>query len=194
MIAWVFRALEIFTCQAILPHLANKILLFLHLSQISPNYPNSSPNPRKSGAPHQSCAHIFLASQIPLTLSPSPQTHTITHPPIEVTKILSDSHISTHVGFAHTLANSTGFERSSWLLEFLGKFIVGFAHYKNFSGRICTLPKIVGFAHTRPHVTPVEQCRICTKAQGNCPAHLNANKNENRSHLKSEMRTIMIRI
>ncbi|AVG19398.1 hypothetical protein P47N_0165 [Bacteriophage T5-like saus47N] len=107
---------------------------------------------------------------------------------------MSDSHISTHVGFAHILANSTGFERSSRLLEFLGKFIVGFAHYKNFSGRIRTLPKIVGFAHTRPHVTPVEQCRICTKAQGNCPARLNANDNENQSHLKSEMRMIIILI
>ena len=193
MIAWVFRATRIFTCQAILPHFANKILLFLHLSQISPNYLNSSPKSPQIRCsapilrPHPSSTKIFLA------LSTSLQTHTITHPPIGVTKILSDSHSSTHVGFAHTLANSTGFERSSWLLEFLGKFIVGFAHYKNFSGRICTLPKIVGFAHTCPHVTPVEQCRICTKAQGNCPA-LNENKNKNHSHLKSGMRMIIIRI
>ena len=194
MIAWVFRATEIFTCQAILPHFANKILLFLHLSQISPNYPNSSP---KTQQIRRCTPHMLLLQFLPLfslVLSSSPQTHTITHPPIEVTKILSDSHISTHVGFAHTLANSTGFERSSWLLEFLGKFIVGFAHYKKFSGRICTLPKIVGFAHTRPRVIHGGKCRICTKAQGNCPARLNANDNENQSHLKSEMRMIMIRI
>ncbi|WDR21946.1 hypothetical protein PJM43_0019 [Salmonella phage vB_SenS_UTK0008] len=48
----------------------------------------------------------------------------------------------------------------------LGKFIVGFAHYKNISHRICTLPKIVGFAHTRQHVIHGGKCRICTKAQG----------------------------
>ena len=127
------------------------------------------------------------------SLSTSPQTHTITHPPIEVTKILSDSHILILEKPCRICTYSTGFERSSRLLEFLGKFIVGFAHYKNFSGRICTLPKIVGFAHIRPHVTPVEQCRICTKAQGNCPA-LNTNDNKNHSHLKSGMRMIIIRI
>ena len=102
---------------------------YLKFPQIISTLPQ---NPRKSGAPHQSCAHILLVSQIFLALSSSPQTHTITHPPIEVTKILSDSHISTHVGFAHILDNSTGFERSSRLLEFLGKFIVGFAHHKSF--------------------------------------------------------------
>lgn len=131
--------------------------------------------------------------QVSLALPSSPQTHTITHPPIEVTKILSDLHILILEKPCRICTYPTGFERSSRLLEFLEKFIVGFAHYKNFSGRICTLPKIVGFAHTCPHVTPVEQCRICTKAQGKCPA-LNENKNKNHSHLKSGMRMIIIRI
>ena len=193
MIAWVFRATEIFTCQAILPRFANKILLFLHLSQIFPNYLNSSPKSRQircsapTMRPHPSSPQNFFV------LSPSLQTYTITHPLIEVTKILSDLHILILEKPCRICTYPTGFERSSRLLEFLGKFIVGFAHYKNFSGRICTLPKIVGFAHTRPHVTPVEQCRICTKAQGNCPA-LNTNDNKNHSHLKSGMRMIIIRI
>ena len=141
---------------------------------------------RTNHAPHPSSPQNFFV------LSPSPQTHTITHPPIEVIKILSDSHILILEKPCRICTYPTGFERSSWLLEFLGKFIVGFAHYKNFWGRICTLPKIVGFAHTCPHVTPVEQCRICTKAQGNCPASLNANKNENHYHLKSGMRMRII--
>lgn len=147
MIAWVFRATEIFTCQAILPHFANKILLFLHLSQIFPNYLNSFPK-----SPQIRCSAPILrphpsSPKISLALSSSPQTYTITHPLIEVIKILSDSHSSTHVGFAHTLANSTGFERSSWLLEFLGKIHC----------RICTLQKFFG---SDLHTT--KNCRIRT--------------------------------
>ncbi|UYL23209.1 hypothetical protein [Salmonella phage PS3-1] len=38
----------------------------------------------------------------------------------------------------------------------------------------------------------MEQCRICTKAQGNCPARLNANENDNNSHLRMEMRINLI--
>ena len=125
-----------------------------------------------------------------LALSSSPQTYTITHPPIEVTKILSDSHILILEKPCRICTYPTGFERSSRLLEFLGEFIVGFAHYKNFWGRICTLPKIVGFAHTRPRVIHGGKCRICTKAQGNCPATLN----ENHYHLRSGMQMIMILI
>lgn len=139
---------------------------------------------------------MLLLSQFPqvsLALSSSPQTHTITHPPIEVTKILSDSHILILEKPCRICTYPTGFERSSRLLEFLEKFIVGFAHYKKFWGRICTLPKILSDLHIHPHVTPVEQCRICTKAQGNCPA-LNTNDNKNHSHLKSGMRMIIIRI
>lgn len=130
--------------------------------------------------------------KISLVLSLSSQTRTITHPLIEVTKILSDSHILILEKPCRICTYPTGFERSSRLLEFLGKFIVGFAHYKNFSGRSCTLPKIVGFAHTYPRVTHGGKCRICTKAQGNCPASLNANKNENHYHLKSGMRMRII--
>ncbi|WLI71462.1 hypothetical protein CPTAKMECS_189 [Salmonella phage vB_SenS-AKM_ECS] len=79
---------------------------------------------------------------------------------------MSVLHTLTLVGFAHTLVNPAGLHRSCGLLEFLGKFIVGFAHYKNISSRICTLPKIVGFAHTCWHVIRGGKCRICTKAQG----------------------------
>ncbi|ARM69682.1 hypothetical protein BSP22A_0019 [Salmonella phage BSP22A] len=135
----------------------------LNSSQNIPHYPQKRSKPGVSRHP---CCPLQFLPLFSLTLSTSPQTHTITHPPIEITKILSDSHTLTLVGFAHTLVNPAGLHRSCGLLEFLGKFIVGFAHYKNISHRICTLPKIVGFAHTRPHVTPVEQCRICTKAQG----------------------------
>ena len=193
MIAWVFRATEIFTCQAILPHFANKILLYLAPSPINPNYLNSSPKTQQIRRCTPPMLLLSRFPQVSLALSSSPQTHTITHPTIKVTKILSDSHILIPEKPCRICTYHTGFERSSRLLEFLGEFIVGFAHYKNFSGRICTLPKIVGSAHTCPHVTPVEQCRICTKAQGNCPA-LNTNDNKNHSHLKSGMRMIMIRI
>ncbi|AZF87907.1 hypothetical protein HOU65_gp018 [Salmonella phage Seafire] len=135
----------------------------LNSIQNIPHYPQKRSKPVLKH--HHRCS--FRSSpQVSLALSTSPQTHTITHPPIEASKILSDSHILTLVGFAHILVNPAGLHRSCGLLEFLGKFIVGFAHIKNISHRICTLPKIVGFAHTRPHVTPVEQCRICTKAQG----------------------------
>lgn len=153
MIAWVFRATRIFTCQAILPPFANKILLFLHLSQIFPNYLNSSP---KTQQIRRCTPPMLLLQFLPLfslALSSSPQTYTITHPPIELTKILSDLHILILEKPCRICTYPTGFERSSWLLEFLGKFIVGFAQYKNFSGRICTLQKTVGFAHTRQHVT-----------------------------------------
>ena len=102
---------------------------YLKFPQIISTLPQ---NPRKSGAPHQSCAHILLASQISIALSSSPQTYTITHPPIEVTKILSDSHILILEKPCRICTYPTGFERSSRLLEFLGKFIVGFAHHKSF--------------------------------------------------------------
>ncbi|ULG01989.1 MAG: hypothetical protein [Enterobacteria phage RP5] len=96
-----------------MPHFANKILLFLHLSQISPNYLNSSPK-----SPQIRCSAPILrphpsSPKISLALSSSPQTYTITHPPIEVTKILSDSHILILEKPCRICTYPTGFERSS---------------------------------------------------------------------------------
>lgn len=142
------------------------ISTYLNSSQNIPHYPQKRSKPVLKH--HHSCTLQFLPL-FSLAASTLPQTHTITHPPIEVTKILSDLHTLTLVGFAHILINPAGLHRSCGLLEFLGKFIVGFAHIKNISHRICTLPKIVGFAHARWHVIRGGKCRICTKAQGKMP-------------------------
>ncbi|QNR52241.1 hypothetical protein Ace_0018 [Escherichia coli phage vB_EcoS_Ace] len=138
----------------------------LNSSQNIPHYPQKRSKPVLKH--HHSCT-LHSSSQKPRRIRTSPQTHTIIHPLIEVTKILSVLHTLTLVVFAHILVNPAGLHRSCGLLEFLGKFIVGFAHIKNISHRICTLPKIVGFAHAHWHVIRGGKCRICTKAQGKLP-------------------------
>lgn len=159
------------------------------LTQIFSTLPQ---NPRKSGAPHQTCAPLAvpLIFSRSLIFSPNPHNHTPSH----------RSH-KNFVGFAHLNPRKTMSDlhiphRIRTQFEIAGVFGRQIRHsheFINFSGRICTLPKILSDLHIHPHVTPVEQCRICTKAQGNCPA-LNTNDNKNHSHLKSGMRMIIIRI
>uniref|UniRef100_A0AAU6PXM8 Uncharacterized protein n=1 Tax=Salmonella phage vB_Si_CECAV_FGS009 TaxID=3126494 RepID=A0AAU6PXM8_9CAUD len=96
-----------------MPHFANKILLFLHLSQINPNLLNSSPKSPQIRCSAPNMRPSRSSPQISPTLSSSPQTHTITHPLIEVTKILSDSHILILEKPCRICTYPTGFERSS---------------------------------------------------------------------------------